>query len=528
MRKSTTIILNEEQQKAANAIDGVWIVIASPGSGKTTVLIQRYLNMLAAGIDPKQILNLTFTNSGAQEMSQRAGILGADSVFRTFHSFAIEILKKEKEHLPFKICDTIIPTAMEDYQLLFDLVKIYPAINWRTLQEKIAAWKCANILPDQAIDEGRNNGLEYFYGLAYRDYEIKCREAGWLDFDSLIRETVNLLETNEEVQNRWKRKYISVDEGQDTDITQVGLLQLLFDGNLFCLNDPNQCVFEWRSAAPYSLINWAKTLSKAETLFLGQNFRSTKSLVSFFRENLPVDNGIGSHMLSENEDGENPTITAYQDADQEAEQVLRSISDPINTVIIARTNRQLFVFQRICVSKGLKYKILGKKDFFETNEIKKLLGLAKGSHDPRPANIVLSDLIQQHNLMRLYQHSGKPTESNPIENLHNLVKMSANKGTIDQFLNHLRKLTHARKSVRGVTLSTCHQAKGLEWDDVFVVGAKQGVMPHKDGDFAEEKRIWFVACSRAAKNLYISFYDNPSEFLNNYLDRIVEFESEVA
>ena len=249
MRSSAPVTLNEEQTKAVNAIDGVNIIVAAPGSGKTTVLIERYKTMLLSGISPSDILNLTFTSAAANEMVSRAGLLGADSVFRTFHSFAIEILKKEKEHLPFKVCDTIIPVAMEDYQLLFDLVKIYPAINWRTLQEQIVEWKCANIAPDQAIDESENLGVEYFYALAYRDYEIKCREQGWLDFDSLMKEVVNLLKSNEEVRNRWKRKYVSVDEAQDTDENQVSLVELLFEKHLFCVGDFNQCVFQWRSAA---------------------------------------------------------------------------------------------------------------------------------------------------------------------------------------------------------------------------------------------------------------------------------------
>src|ERR1035437_6599520 len=102
------MILNAEQEVAANAIDGVYVVIAGPGSGKTTVLLDRYIRMLCKGIKQEDILNLTFTNAAAAEMVKRVGLVNAESVFRTFHSFAMELLKKEREHLSFKLCDTVI------------------------------------------------------------------------------------------------------------------------------------------------------------------------------------------------------------------------------------------------------------------------------------------------------------------------------------------------------------------------------------------------------------------------------------
>jgi superfamily I DNA/RNA helicase len=522
--------LNAEQEAAANAIDGVYVVIAGPGAGKTTTLIERYMRMLIKGIQQKDILNLTFTNAAAAEMVKRVGLINAESVFRTFHSFAIEILKKEREHLSFKLCDTVIPVGMEDYKLLFDLVKAYPALsNYRTLKEKISEWKRTNIQPEQAIEDARySRGLDYYYAHAYSDYETRCRQGGWLDFDSLMRETVNLLETNDEVRSRWKRKYISVDECQDTDTVQFRLLQLIFDGNIFAVGDENQLIYEWRSAQAGNLTSFERLFPNATKLYMGQNYRSTGALVDYFREILPVDNGIASRMVTHNDVGVQPTITRYRDDQEEVVQILRRVSDPINSAIIARTNRQLFLFQRICTNRGIKYKILGKKDFWEQNEVKKLLHLAKESRDMRPADQVLSSLISEHNLLNIYRGSGNMQDGDPVENLNSIVRMAANKGTIPEFLDRLRKLTHGRKSAKGLTLSTVHQAKGREWDHVYVIGASQGRMPHKDGEIAEEKRIFFVACSRAAKTLNISFYGNHSEFLNDYVEEIEDYEPEVG
>lgn len=529
MRSKTAITFNEEQMAAINAQDGVWICLAGPGSGKTSVLIERDMRMMLAGIPSSDRLNLTFTHGAALEMAERAGLLNAADIFRTFHSFALDLIKKEKDKLSFPVCETVIPVELQDYKLMFDLVKIYPAINWRTLQEKISNWKCSDVLTDQAIDEARPNGIEYFYALAYRDYEIKCREQGWLDFDSLMRETVALLERDKEVRNRYKRKYIAVDEAQDCDAVQFQLLQLLFDGNIFAVGDENQLIYEWRNAQSGNLTNFAKVFPGAKVLYLGTNHRSTSSLVDFLKEILPVDNGLASHMTTYNEIGQPFTITKYWDEQEEAEQILKRVTDPEHTAIIARTNRQLFVFQRLCAMRGIKYNFLGKKDFWEQNEVKKLLSLAKSSHDPRPANQVLSNLIQDNNLIHIYSHVGSnPMEASPVENLNSIVKMANGKGSIKEFLDYLRKLTHARKSSKALTLSTVHQAKGREFDTVFLIGVNQGKMPHDDGELNEEARIFFVAASRAAKELHISFFKNPSMYLNNYLDRVVEFESEVA
>lgn len=794
---------NPEQQAVIDAIDGNHVVISGPGTGKTTTLVQRYIKMLSKGIFTKDILNLTFTSSGAEAMVKKVGLLNSESIFRTFHSFALELLNKERQHLPFQLCDKIIPVQGEDYRLLFDLTKTYPAIeNFRKLKDKISAWKNAGIFPDEAMEQAYSNGPEFFYAAAFRDYEKKCREQGWLDFDSVIDETLNLLESNQEVRERWVRKYISVDEGQDTDDKQFRILQLIYGGNIQIIGDENQCqppgtkilvlvksqtgrgkivvkqksielldprkhliipwdtklkrvraktgrsfkiaareysgsllsiksngkttrltpdhfvwtkfniqvlekeennhfvylmwkkgygfrvgvsrfrrtcganqishrgyqekankmwilrtaktaseattleeiysltygisesvffggyanarktkeqikrifkasnptggfkcledhgllfqyplaswphkqhltkfhgyfktvaanliprcmelptektyesaiidsiskesytgsvysldvekdhtyvadgipvgncVFEFRNAKPQNLTNFHQRFDNVNKLFMGINYRSTRRLVEFFKKIVPVDNGIASRMESNGEEGTDPVFIKYADDFEEATKVLEQIVDPINTAVIARTNRQLFIFQRLAAMKGIKYKILGKKDFFETNEVKRLLQLAKeNQHSSKSASEVLTELIRDHNLSNIYRHSGSPTEGDPIENLNSIVKMAAKKGNVTEFLDWLRRMTHARKSVKGLTLSTCHQSKGHEYNHVYIVGAHQGMMPHTDGEFGEEKRILFVACTRAAKTLQISFWKKRSEFLNDF------------
>ena len=317
-----------------------------------------------------------------------------------------------------------------------------------------------------------------------------------------MQEAVGILENHEDARNRWKRKYICVDECQDTDVVQFRLLQLIFDGNIFVCGRRKSINYEWRSAQSGNLTNFQRYFPGAKTLFLGENYRSTKRLVAFLLRILPVDNGIASRMFTENEEGVDPTITKYGDEYQETEQVLGDAAeDPTQSAIIARTNRQLFRYQKLCAIRGIKYKFLGKKDFWEQSEVKKLLDLAKKSTSKAPASEVLPQLIRDHRLLDIYAKSSRPMESSPVEILNDIVKMAAKKGTIPEFLEWLRKVMYARQNVKGLTLSTVHQAKGKEWEKVWVIGAKQGVMPHQDGELAEEHRIFFVACSAAPQRV---------------------------
>ncbi len=506
---------NEEQLACVNAVDGVYDVIAGPGSGKTATLLHRHINMLLNGVPGTDTLNLTFTHEAAAEMVRRVGFVDAGSIFRTFHSYALELVRRERSYLPFQVGEDVLPFAGQDYQLLFDLTKTYYAgiKNFHTLKDHIEGWKCADIGPEQALEEAVGVPEQYC-AMAYRDYERKSREQGWLDFDSLLRETVNLLEKNDEVRQRWQRKYIAVDECQDTNVLQFRLLQLLFSKNIFVVGDENQLIYEWRNAQAGNLSNFEQQFPGAQKLYLGRNYRSTGAIVKFLKRILPVDNGLGSRMVTENSYGVDPEITKYGDDLEEAHQVIAKITDPAHTAILARTNRQLYEYQKILTMKGTKYRYLGKKDFWEQNEVQSLLRLAKSETSAHPANKVFEQLIVEHRLMERYSGS-RTLQNDPLENLNSVVKMASGRGSVKEFLGYLRRLTHARKAHAGdgaITLATVHQAKGHEWNYVYIVGVNQKKMPHEDGELPEEARIFFVACSRASKELHLSYHGLRSQF----------------
>ena len=345
--------------------------------------------------------------------------MNAENVFRTFHSFCLELLKRERTFLPFPTIDTVIPVRGEQFMLMKDLLKVYPQISsYRSLSERISQWKAENVSVEKVLEEEQNAGVGFFYALAYRDYEKRAREEGWLDFDSLVKETVNLLGVNDAIRKRHKRKYIAVDECQDTDTTQFRLLQLIYGGNIFVVGDENQLIYEWRSAQSGNLSNFSKSFPGAKTLYLGTNYRSTQSLVMFLKEILPVDNGIASHLKSAREEGTPPRIVRYLSDDEEANEVLTSIrmrGIVDDSAILARTNRQLQLIQRRAMSRNIKCEILGKKNVWQENEVKFLIELTKEKvMDSRPAATVMQELIHEHNLVHRYANTGKGADKDPV------------------------------------------------------------------------------------------------------------------
>ena len=309
-------------------------------------------------------------------------------------------------------------------------------------------------------------------------------------------------------------------------------LAFFFKGNIFFVGDDNQAIYEWRGAGSEVTKNIPKAFPGAKIMYLGTNYRSTGAIVEFIKEITPVDNGLASHMRTDNPYGVKPDFMHYADDYQEAAHVLKRVTDHPRTAIIARTNRQLFRYQQACFSAGIKCKILGKKAFWEQNEVKQLLSLAKSAKMPASytAPMILKALVIQHRLLEKYKFSGNPLDADPADNINSLYKMSAKYATIPEFLDFIRRLTYGSKSNNTpcLTLSTIHQAKGREWDHVFVTGVTEGILPHSKALHTEEKRGWFVAASRAAKTLHVTCYRNPSMFLNDYADRIVKFKPEAA
>jgi superfamily I DNA/RNA helicase len=509
--------LNVEQRAAVEATRNT-VVTAGPGAGKTRVLIERFKRLMSEGIRPEDTLTMTFTESAAQEMADRAGTEAP--VFRTFHSFCLDLIKKEREHLSFQLKPEVLPSGPDIFELIRDICQgLGGRVKYHKVQDYISGCKRRGVDPITALDVAI--GEELFLATAYREYEAGCRRKGWLDFDSLLAEAVGLLENNPDIQARYKRKYVAADEFQDTDKTQFKLLRLIYDGNVFCVGDSNQNLFAWRSSVSDVDAQFLRTFPGAQRLFMGTNYRSTRSIVEFLKKIVPEDNGLASHIQAAPNapEGQAPVFIQCNDAEDEVERVLGMIGDPEGTAIIARTNRQLWKFENACTRRNIPYKLLGKISFWDNNEIKDLMKIIKENrHDPRPPAQVIHHIMTVELLPRYIGAPRKFGTKDPLANLADAHILAERFKTVGEFIKHATKAQHASRKESGLSLCTVHAAKGREWRQVFVIGANQGILPHDKGDLAEERRIWFVAASRAIDYLVVSWYDKPSQFIVSFFN----------
>jgi superfamily I DNA/RNA helicase len=515
-------MLDSDQQAAVDTREGAHVIISGPGSGKTRVIAERFKAMLYGGISPDHILTLTFTEQAAKNMGERAGFGMTQSVFRTFHSYCLSVLKKERGCLPFELRPDIIGLQPDIFEVVCEIIdSLQRRLTYREIVDAIGEYKRNGISPEQATAEAA--GLDLFSAMAYREYDKKSKERGWLDFDSLIIETVKLMEANPGVLERNQVRFVQVDEAQDTDSNQFRLLKLITNQhkNIFVVGDENQLIYEWRSAMPGSLSNFYKHFAGANTLYLGTNYRSSQTIVGFLKKIVPVDNGLASRMHPgpSNPEGYPPTFTKYRDEDQEMDKVLSSaITDVENTAILARTNRQLWKFENTCMRRGIKYRLLGKTGFWEQEEIKKLVDLIKLKKNAHgSAGPIVKQIIDDSGLVKRYRMPVKFGQKDPQENINEAYKISTRFDSIDAFLKHANKAYHAYKNRTGLILSTIHQIKGKEAKRVFVIGTCQGLLPHEQGEISEESRIFFVAASRAEQELHFSYYGQPSMFITPFL-----------
>lgn len=577
---------NEEQREAIAAREGVYAAYSGPGSGKTAVVAARYRTLLDSGVDPKDICSLTFTAEAASEMRRRAKVKkeifnGRPHGFMTFHSLALAFATLERDHFPFKLAPFPLATGGQAVKLMGEAAR-RNGLEYRHVAGWISDQKRRGIRP--WLSDGPRG-----YPEAYADYDRACREAGILDFDSLLMEMVALLRDDDYLIERWQYKWIQVDEAQDADTMQFALLQRLSrdNRNVFAVGDINQAVYEWRGAAPSLFDHFSEMFPNAKTLFLGMNYRSTAEIVSFVREVMPVKNGLEERLRTENEQGVPPTILPFAHNVAEAEGILELAKQrgTEQSAVLARTNAQLRLFEDMCMNSNVKYRLLGRSGFWEQEEIKNVLAFIRLAVRKTNADVgrairspfactrfirkkellmalaPMEDFLTAlsapwlltqnqaqvnsiqglyttlHGLPRFNQLSGNQAgqavdgilreirafeyytteedavDNSPQENLQELWKIANRFRSLQEFIDHARKAAGAARSRKGLTLSTVHQMKGKEANHVFVVGCSEGILPHKNGDLAEEARIFYVAVSRAAKTLTLSFYGTPSRFI---------------
>lgn len=345
--------------------------MAVPGSGKTTVFAAR-ARMILESVPAKHFLGLTFTRSAAEEMTKRAKyVAGPDDpkIFRTFHGFALDFATQEYQNFPFPLQPRPLLLPHDQYKVLGPIIKQMPKRpKYKELVGYISQNKRNDISPEKAMNESEGeNGAAW--ARAYGQYEMKCKQLGKLDFDSLMSESVRLLESRKDILERWAPKYLQTDESQDNDAIQWRLVQLLgYHGNVFVVGDPEQNMYTWRGSEADGLAaKFKERFPNSIFLPLSINYRSTGAIIKYLNRISPA--WAQMNMRSAKGYGTDPTFKHYVNEDVEADRILADLVEPEETAILARTNRQLSAFEKAAGKLGLKYKLLGKSGFFNRPEV---------------------------------------------------------------------------------------------------------------------------------------------------------------
>jgi DNA helicase-2/ATP-dependent DNA helicase PcrA len=502
--------LNADQQAIIDDREGARCVVAGPGTGKTTTMVELIQEMIDCRIPASAIRAVTFSKEMADTLEKRLRIKGIAS---TFHSLGY-LICNDVEHKPVE--------PERRHRLMIKLIRRW-GMEYKELDTFISKMRREDISPEVCAECG-----EYDYGFAsaYAEYERVRAAEGWMDFDSMLHDSVQYLE-NAQFRARWQYRYLIVDEAQDTDNLQWKMMQQMSEkyGNITVVGDPNQAIYGFRGAKPENITNFQQWFPGGRNFYLGINYRSTRNIVDFVRENAPKDTPkelLEKMVAARTEAGKKIGMKMYWTDDAEAESALKLASaDPLNSVILARTNRMVGLLERTCNRHGVRYHLLGKTGYWKQNEIRKAVESLKDY--PNLSAVAACNLALPH-LESKYEVADRTERDNDaLDNLKTLRIIATEHNTAKDFVTYANKMMHRRNDARGITISTIHQAKGGEWDNVYIIGANAKMIPHKSGDPLEEARIYFVAISRPKNYLRISFAGTPSPYLRKYLtDEILE------
>ncbi len=599
---NTNFKLNKQQQIAVDAVDGPILVIAGAGSGKTRVLTARICHLIEIGVNPYNILAITFTNKAANEMKERIERqLGYSDVWTsTFHSMCARILRMDCERIGYSK-DFTIYTDLESERVVKRILQDYPQADPKNKGDylwHISRAKTLALSPDDYYDTIKDSDSDaYNVAEVYRRYEAELKKCNCLDFDDLLLKTVLLFSTCPDVLEKYQNRfhYINVDEFQDTNKLQYDIVKMLSKkhGNLFVVGDEDQSIYSWRGAEIRNILDFPKDFKGAKVFKLEQNYRSTTSILKAANNVIKNNSNRNEKTLwSEiNEDDSIEYYEAYNDRD-EATRVARAIDTlhrkgaPYSEMaILVRANSVTRGFEEEFNLHGIPYKVFGGFRFYERKEIKDALAYVRIAINPSdndsilrvvnypkrgigntavaelqnvakdtnstlfqvlinpgllssatakklaPFTEIATELVKMQKQMSAVEfvqfairrsglesslaQSGDPEDSNRLENIEELVgavqqfSQDNENATISDFMQSVALVsdTDSMNSDDYVTIATVHAVKGLEFDNVFIVALEEGIFPTQraiySGDIEEERRLMYVAITRARKRLFV-------------------------
>lgn len=386
--------LNPPQREAVAQTEGPVLILAGAGSGKTRVLTHRIAYLMEEmGVNPWNILAITFTNKAAQEMRERVDKLvgfGSESIWvSTFHSACVRILRRHIDNLGYDTNFTIYDTddqksLMKDVCRKLNIdTKVYKE---RSLLAQISHAKDELLTPDDMEMKAAGDYNMKKVASVYREYQAALRKNNALDFDDLIVKTVELFQNCGAVLEYYQErfKYIMVDEYQDTNTAQFKFISLLAQKyeNLCVVGDDDQSIYKFRGANIGNILGFERVFPDAKVIRLEQNYRSTKNILNAANQVIANNTERKAKTLwTENEEGSKVHFRQFFNAYEEAEYVAGEIGrmkregmgSYRDCAILYRTNAQSRIFEEKFIAANIPYKLVGGVNFYARKEIKDLL-----------------------------------------------------------------------------------------------------------------------------------------------------------
>lgn len=388
--------MNDKQAEAVLTTEGPLLVMAGAGSGKTRVLTHRVAYLIEEqGVNPWNILAITFTNKAAREMQERVGKLLGESArdiwVSTFHALCVRILRRDIDKLGYNRAFTIADTSEQRTlmkricsELNVDTKKYDPRAILSAISNAKNAMQTATDYA--ALNSHANNPLNQIVAKAYVLYQKELEDSQALDFDDLIMKTIELFEKDPETLEYYQNKfhYIHVDEYQDTNDAQYQLVTLLAAKykNLCVVGDADQSIYGWRGANMNNILNFERDYPEAHTVMLEQNYRSTQTILKAANE--VIANNLvrkEKNLWTENCTGDKISYYRAQNEHDESQFVVSKIQAEISEhgyhyndfAVLYRTNAQSRMIEETFMKSTVPYTMVGGHKFYDRKEIRDIL-----------------------------------------------------------------------------------------------------------------------------------------------------------
>ena len=551
--------LDPEQLAVVTAIRGPVCVIAGAGTGKTRVITNRIAYAINSGVtDPTKVLALTFTARAAGEMRARLRTLGVPNVAaRTFHSAA---LKQLLYFWPYSFggqFPTLLTTKSGFISQAIERAEIAipaQAASLREIASEIEWAKVLEISPDnyqaEAIAAKRSIRLPNSKGAAenleiiakvYEAYESLKKQERTLDFEDILLLTVGMLEEDRGVRERVRDQYrfFTVDEYQDVSPLQQRLLNIWLGNReeICVVGDAAQTIYSFAGATSNFLLTFKNRFPNAQTYRLSRGYRSTPEIINTANQILRSANLISDHgneLSSANSHGDKPLINGFDTSAEEIAFVVNSVvgnikagADSSDIAILARTNAQLDQIKSALNNAKVASQIRSGERFFDRVDVRDAMRVIRSASVlPPEGGDWYEDLVSvlrpfgDADYVSGFLRLAREMQEGSIEVDSADLSSSSNQRVKSSMRTFLRELEDRAEqnnppTLPGVTLSTLHSAKGLEWNHLYLIGLSDGLLPMSNNiDLNEERRLFYVGVTRAKQSIQITYAGKPSEFLS--------------